>query len=98
MNFIAYEMKKRKKERSGFVPLIIDVHGWNIARIQCENYVVRLRSLMAAYLLLSIVYYNELIPENLFAEDGNIRISFFKNFSKNLLLLFYTTAFQKHPY
>lgn len=38
---------------------------------------------MAAYLLLSIVYYNELIPENLFTEDGNIRISFFKNFSKN---------------
>lgn len=53
---------------------------------------------MAAYLLLSIVYYNELIPENLFTEDGSIRISFFKNFSKNLLLLFYTTAFQKHPY
>ena len=40
--------------------------------IQCENYVVRLRFLMAAYLLLSIVYYNEFIPENLFTEDGNI--------------------------
>ena len=43
---------------------------------------------MAAYLLLSIVYYNEFIPENLFTEDGNIWISHFKNISKTYFTSF----------
>ena len=49
---------------------------------------------MAAYLLLSIVYYNEFIPENLFREDGNIWISFFKNFSKTYFFYFTQLLFK----
>ena len=51
---------------------------------------------MAAYKLLSIVYYNEFIAENLFTEDGNIWISLFKNFSKTYFFYFTQLLFKNN--